>query len=422
MIFILYLLIHTCFANTIYLHPKQGTTSKIAIDNGIMFYNTIQNALPSDRIILNENDNMYFIPYNILNNLNNITIELNGNIIVHDNINAWYFNNETQSYLNIIDIRNSTNITITQDTENGIIDGQGYNWWNDFFYGKISRERPTLLYLENCINVNISHLTLLNGPRFHIYGKNILYFNIQYITVWVEPHNMFPFNTDGIDVSGKYINIRDCMISNYDDAICIKPADYNTPSLNGINMSCTENILIDNIYVYKGVGLSVGSVASTKQHCIRNVVYKNIVADDPIKFIYIKTGNQHDATTVQGTIENITYYNMSANDALLWPIYIGPQQQKEPDGTGDGIWPHVNPYVQIRDIFIVNINIKMKTHYNAYGVLRCGYENPCTNFQFKSVKIKDNNKKIICSNKGTIIGTYDANTKPNMKECGLSLV
>ena len=42
------------------------------------------------------------------------------------------------------------------------------------------------------------------------------------------------------------------MISNYDDAICIKPTDYNTPSLNNINMSCTENIVIDNIYVYKG--------------------------------------------------------------------------------------------------------------------------------------------------------------------------
>ena len=59
--------------------------------------------------------------------------------------------------------------------------------------------------------------------------------------------------------------------------------------------------------------------------------------EEPIKFIY-ETGNMHDATSTQGYITNITYRNMKAIDALLCYIYIGPQQQKEPDGTGDGVY------------------------------------------------------------------------------------
>ena len=221
-------------------------------------------------------------------------------------------------------------------------------------------------------------------------------------------------------MSGKDIYIHDSIISNYDDAICIKPSDYNTPSLNNTNMSCTENIVINNIYVYKGVGLSVGSVASTKQHCIRNVLFQNIVAEEPIKFIYIKTGNMHDATSTQGYITNITYRNMKASDALLWPIYIGPQQQKEPDGTGDGLWPPVNPFVDIHTIYLENISIDMRTHYTKYGVLRCDITNPCTNLQFKKVIIKGGKKNYLCSENGSLVGYYDSKTKPSLKFCGLT--
>ena len=113
---------------------------------------------------------------------------------------------------------------------------------------------------------------------------------------------------------------------------------------------------------------------------------------------------------------------MVATDALLWPIYIGPQQQKEPDGTGDGVWPPVNPFVEIRDIFLDNITIHMKSQYSKYGVLRCDLNNPCSNFQFKEVTVKGGEKKYICSEKGSLLGYYDNTTKPPLKNCGLNLI
>lgn len=417
---LIYLLFITItIAKDIYIQPINGSTTSIAKQNGILFYNTIVNASINDRVILGKDTLIYMIPYQYFTNLNSITIELNGIIYLHNNISAWNYNENTQSYDNAIDIRNSKNITITSNG-NGIIDGQGYTWWISFFKGEISRQRPTIIYMENCIDSLIERIVLLDGPRFHIYAKNVLRFVTRYLTIWVEPDGFFPYNTDGIDVSGKDIYIHHIDISNYDDAICVKPLDMDTPSLDNIIMNCSSDILVEHITVYRGVGLSIGSVASTKNHCIKNVVYQYINVDFPIKLLYIKTGNTHNATTIQGYIHNITYQHIKATHTLLWPIYIGPQQQKEPDGTGDGIWPPVNPYVDIQSIFLNNISIYTLNKPGSSGIIRCDSTNPCKNIILKNVNIYNTNKQYICSSNHSILGSYDNYTYPYLDNCGLN--
>ena len=72
------------------------------------------------------------------------------------------------------------------------------------------------------------------------------------------------------------------------------------------------------------VGMSIGSVSPSDQHsCVRNVTFRNIEFDHPLKAIYIKT-NPGDHGT--GIIEDITYENISYKKAIWWGIYIGPQQ------------------------------------------------------------------------------------------------
>ena len=183
-------------------------------------------------------------------------------------------------------------------------------------------------------------------------------------------------------------------------------------------MNCSENMIIENINVYWGVGLSIGSVSSTKQNCIRNITFQNIKAIYSIKFIYIKTGGIDNSTYINGIIENIVYRNMSNKNGLLWNIYIGPQQQKEPDGTGEGIWPDVNPYVIIRNILLQNVYVEKS--YTSPGVIRCNKTNPCQNITFQNVTINSVFKNsYICTDKRTIQGTYDNNTNPKLNECGM---
>ena len=68
------------------------------------------------------------------------------------------------------------------------------------------------------------------------------------------------------------------------------------------------------------------------------------------------------------------------DDGILYdPNYgYGPQQQKEPDGTGDGFWPNTNPFINISNIFIKNIKVDyVETQHS--GILRCNISNPCKN-------------------------------------------
>ena len=191
-------------------------------------------------------------------------------------------------------------------------------------------------------------------------------------------------------------------------------------------MNCSQDILVEEINLFRGVGLSIGSVSSTKDNCVRNVLFRNIQAKQPIKLIYIKTGSLDDASEPQALIENITYSNITATDSLFYSIYIGPQQQKEPDGTGDGFWPDTNPFVTIRNISILDITVDKS--YSYPGVIRCNISNPCTNLIFKnvSIKVKKNSighkkNKYICTEKGSIRGTFQSST-PSLDKCGLKKI
>ena len=74
---------------------------------------------------------------------------------------------------------------------------------------------------------------------------------------------MFPLNTDGIDVGGRDIHIHDCVIENFDDAVALKP-QHGGPDAspdNPVLAACTENVLVEDVWVTNGVGMSVGSVS-----------------------------------------------------------------------------------------------------------------------------------------------------------------
>lgn len=405
--------------------------------NGWSLYQAITDSHPGDQIILNEEEVFYYIPYILegtdpyFSQLENITFIFDGTFILHNNISAWPMKSEDE-YINAIDIRNSNNIIITGK---GTIDGQGFSWWSDFLHGLIPRRRPTMIQIQDSTNILIEHLTLLNSPRFNIYADNVLHFEAKYLTIWVDIQKqqqiseslssfMFPFNTDGVDLIGQDVYLHHLNISNYDDSVAIKPSRVTNQPLENRSMNCSQDILVEKVNIFRGVGLSIGSVSSSKQNCVRNVVFKDIQAEQPLKLIYIKTGGLDEASKPLALIENITYSNIVGTNSISYPIYIGPQQQKEPDGTGDGFWPPINPYVTIRNISIVNV--KLTKSHSYPGIIRCNISNPCINIIFKNTSIDTNRllrnkKKYICSQLGSIKGTYDSMTTPELENCGLTL-
>ena len=132
-------------------------------------------------------------------------------------------------------------------------------------------------------------ITLFNAPQYHIVLDAQINCTVQNLVIKVNiTHEdpilewlpTFPLNTDGIDINGQNIYFRNLTIENYDDAVAVKPRTLS---------DCTENILIEDCHVKFGVGMSIGSVPPNGGNaCIRNVTFRNIRFDNPLKAIYIK--------------------------------------------------------------------------------------------------------------------------------------
>ncbi|KAK9914321.1 hypothetical protein M0R45_038107 [Rubus argutus] len=79
---------------------------------------------------------------------------------------------------------NLTDVVITGN--NGTIDGQGAPWWDKFHKGLFNVTRPYLIEILYSNHIQISNLTLLNSPSWHvhpIYSSNI---TIQGLTILAQ--------------------------------------------------------------------------------------------------------------------------------------------------------------------------------------------------------------------------------------------
>lgn len=135
--------------------------------------------------------------------------------------------------------------------------------------------------------------------------------------------------------------------------------------------------------------MTIGSVPPNIQHhCIRNVTFRNINFWFPLKAIYVKSNPGHVG---DGIIENILYENIWIFEPVWWNIYIGPQQQKQPDGGGPGcmLYPLIKecetqPRITMRNITLRNI----ESIGGVFpGIIRCNETNPCTDINFENVHV-----------------------------------
>jgi polygalacturonase len=226
-------------------------------------------------------------------------------------------------------------------------------------------------------------------------------------------------NTDGIDPQGSNVHIRRVKITSYDDAVAVKPSDTR----NVISEDkCTQNILVEDSQVVLSVGMTIGTVPSNLWHtCIRNVTFRNIKFDKPFKAVYVKT-NPGLGT---GEISNILYENIDISMPIWWAIYIGPQQQKQPDGGGPGcmFYPLIPDCTTQAAVSIHNItlrNISSSTGILPPGIIRCNETNPCTGINFENVQMDGwfNNVGIgyIVENAyGSVVNSYP---EPDILEAG----
>eukprot|EP00621_Florenciella_sp_RCC1693_P002210 CAMPEP_0182537230 /NCGR_PEP_ID=MMETSP1323-20130603/21562_1 /TAXON_ID=236787 /ORGANISM="Florenciella parvula, Strain RCC1693" /LENGTH=364 /DNA_ID=CAMNT_0024747579 /DNA_START=12 /DNA_END=1106 /DNA_ORIENTATION=- len=198
----------------------------------------------------------------------------------------------------------------------------------------------------------------------------------------------FPLNTDGFDVAGTNVVIRNVTIRNFDDAVAIKSSDSSD-----IYSTCSSNVLVEDIKVDYGLGMTIGSISPDYETpCIENVVFRNVEFSRPFKAVYVKTGTRQYGSA---SVRNITWENLMISEPLWFAVYIGPQQTLfETEGArGCSLYPvtstdcETNALVTISDLTLRNVH--STGGFNPIpGVLRGNASNPIRGIHFEDVSIK----------------------------------
>lgn len=198
----------------------------------------------------------------------------------------------------------------------GTIDGNGLRYhkqfwlrrkWNPKCTNK-DEQRPRLVYVSNCKNVQIEGVKLQNSAFWttHIYNsENVKLLNLSIYSLSTPNHAKGP-STDAIDLDVvKNVLVKGCYMSVNDDAIAMKGgkgpwADDPTKSEgNGGN----ENVIIEDCtYGFCHGCLTCGS-ESIYNH---NIILRRIQVDEAARLLWLKMRPDTPQRYEYITVENIT--------------------------------------------------------------------------------------------------------------------
>jgi polygalacturonase len=365
------------------------------------------NSSATDKTVLIPGGQSFIMMPIYVSHIYNVDLVVNGTVYASQDYESWNYTGNC--YYNFWEINDSGNLTVTGS---GVVDGQGFWWWMREYLAFFNLPgnkgaRPHLVIMNRVKGAYFSGVKYQNSPSWHLRFDDVEDFLLEnfeiYVNSFAEQRNKFKIgslfwfwqklglptyalNTDGIDPVGKNVVMRNLIITSMDDAIAVKPGHSNR-----VYAKCSENIIAENITVYFGVGMTIGSVPPSGNHaCIRDVTFRNVTFYQPFKAVYVKTNPGEG----DGVIENILYEDLKVKNPLWWGIYIGPQQQKQPDGGGPGcmIYPcgdicHTQPRISVRNITLHNVDIRDGLF--PPGVIRCNMTNPCTDFTFDNVKVSN---------------------------------
>lgn len=248
---------------------------------------------------------------------------------------------------------NCKNITLCGQ---GIVEGNGSKWWQEFREKNLPAARPYLLSIEHSTRIRIKELFFRNSPSWtlHPYDCN----DVIVDSVTIKNPDDSP-NTDGIDPeSCRNMRVISCMIDVGDDCIAIKSgtedAFENLP---------TENITVTNCNMLHGHGGVV--LGSEMSGDIRNIVISNCIFSNTDRGIRIKTRRGRG-----GKVESINVNNI-VMDQVLCPIVINSYYFCGEKGKEKYVWnkeklPINEATPEISDISFSNIRARNITSCAAF--------------------------------------------------------
>lgn len=411
-VFVLALIVQcTNFANSAIINfESAGATPRlqtidIAFKNRDLL-NSLFSSMQSGDTLFFPNKTFFLVGGVVGNKLSNITIQIDGTLLFSDDRDTWPVDS-TGAVVECIVFTDIEYITFTSSGQ-GTIDGNGKKWWGAIDFLKHQENRPRLFHIITSKDIIVEYLLFKNSPYWTFYAEKSNGLIVRYSSVdvrWDEKdkHTLLDlqaFNTDGFDVTGKYVHMHDLNIWNDDDCIAVKDG--------------SEHMLFERINA-SGLGLVIGSIGKS---LVNNITFKDSVMYSTFKGIYLKTRWYDDAPLGEAaSISNILYQNITMYSPQQWAIWIGPAQQ-----TGQHCplyWPgtpHSECLMSGTQTW-TNITLRDITIYDPVrspGVLIGNSTNPMKNVVFENVVVKNagsypwGDQFYDCSNiEGFAIGTTD---------------
>ena len=282
-------------------------------------------------------------------------------------------------------------------TGKGTIDGNGYTFWKHFWERREwnrkctnkDEQRPRLVYISNCKNVQIENVNLQNSPFWTTHIYNSEYVKLLNLHIYSPAKPVKAPSTDAIDLDAvKNILVKGCYMSVNDDAVAIKGgkgpyADAFRTKYEGVDMSKfpemagdggNENIIIEDCeYGFCHGCLTLGS-ESVYNH---NIILRRIKVSEANNLLWLKMRPDTPQQYEYVTVEDIEGYGKNFILVAPWTqFYDLKGRESTPMSYSD--------HITMRNIkFDCNVFFNVNQQESQYHL---------SNFTFENLDIKANKK------------------------------
>ena len=194
-------------------------------------------------------------------------------------------------------------------TGTGTIDGNGHNYWDEFWIRRKwnrqctnkDAQRPRLVYISNSSNVTVQDAHLINSPFWtnHIYNCD----HVRYLDcyIYAPTEGLKAPSSDALDIDKCHdVLVNGCFMNVNDDAVVLKGGKgtyADTMKVNGP----VERVIIQNCYYNKVSGML--TLGSESLHD-RNIIMRNCYSRRADRVLWLKmrpdTPQQYEYITIEG--------------------------------------------------------------------------------------------------------------------------
>ncbi|KAJ5609862.1 pectin lyase-like protein [Penicillium herquei] len=382
---------------TVTIRPSRNDHDDVSDD----FLWGIQQANYGGRLLL-EKDKTYVIGKKLdLTFLNDIEVQLEGELKFTNNITYWQANNFYYSFQKSITFWRWGGEDI-KIFGKGTMNGNGQKWYDEFSGSQIldpdnTFYRPILFVTDNATRVSVEGITQLNSPcwtNFLIRTDDVSFDDV-YIHAYSTNASVDAANTDGFDSlivdNFRVTNVR---VDNGDDCFSPKPN--------------TSNIFVQNLWCNNSHGVSMGSIGeySGEYDFIENAYMENLTLLNGQNGARLKAWAGPDVG--YGRMTNITYRNVEIQNTDS-PIVLD-QCYFDVNSTECAEYPS---QVNITNVVFDNIWGTSSGKEGEIVVdLTCSPNAVCSNINLSRINLTspDGGSEIICDNIEGSIGVNCTST------------